>query len=117
MVNKLRSYRVSGLRRISLPRNPVHNGLGFVVSRAVPDLGDAFLGAPTRPERSGRSLPRRASGGLFQGLQSLRTIHAGAPYEVHRRGVDLVDERVDAQVTRQVLVLLEQRAGLAGGLQ
>src|SRR5918995_5567760 len=62
-------------------------------------------------------LPRRATGGLFQGLQGLRTIHASAPYEVDRRGVDLVDERVDAQVTRQVLVLLQERAGLAGGLQ
>src|SRR5918994_725419 len=62
-------------------------------------------------------LPRRATGGLFKGLQGRRTIHAGAPYEVDRRGVDLVDERVDAQVSRQVLVLLQERAGLAGGLQ
>src|SRR5215213_7552546 len=75
--------------------------------------GDAF---PAANSPIARSLPRRASGGLFQGSQSRRAIHAGAPYEVHRRGVDLVDERVDAQVARQVLVLLEQRAGLAGGL-
>ena len=47
-----------------------------------------------------RSLPRRASGGFFQGLQGRSTIHTGAPYEVNRRGVDLVDERVDAQVAR-----------------
>jgi hypothetical protein len=44
-------------------------------------------------------------------MQGLRTVHTGAPYEVDRRGVDLVDERVDAQVARQVLVLLEQPAG------
>src|SRR5918997_5945200 len=64
-----------------------------------------------------RSLPRSASGGFFQSLQGRSTIHTGAPYEVNRRGVDLVDERVDAQVARQILVLLEQRAGLASGLQ
>src|SRR5829696_4082539 len=62
-------------------------------------------------------LPRRSSRGLLQGLQGLRTIQARAPYEVHRRGVNLVHERVDAQVARQVLVLLQERAGLPGGLQ
>jgi len=50
-------------------------------------------------------LPRGAPGGLLQGVQGLRSIHTGAPYEVDRRGVDLVDERVDAQVPRQLLVL------------
>src|SRR3712207_8592351 len=74
---------------------------------------------PARPPSAvaARSLPRCASGGILQDLQGLRTIHAGAPYEVDRRGVDLVDERVDAQVARQVLVLLQERAGLSGGLQ
>src|SRR5829696_245848 len=62
-------------------------------ARVVPDLGDAF---PAASSPIARSLPRCASGGLFQGLQGRRTIHAGAPYEVDCRGVDLVDERVDA---------------------
>src|SRR5215211_2236820 len=73
--------------------------------------------SPSTSSPIARSLPRRATGGLFQGSQSRRAIHAGAPYEVDRRGVDLVDERVDAQVARQVLVLLEQRAGILGSLQ
>jgi hypothetical protein len=46
---------------------------------AGPDPGDAF---PATSSPIARSLPRRASGGLFQSLQGLRTIQARAPYEV-----------------------------------
>src|SRR5919107_6173821 len=53
-----------------LPRAPLNNGLGFFdASWAIPDLEDAFLGAPARPERASNAryhdatttLPRRAS--------------------------------------------------------
>src|SRR5215211_4312444 len=84
------------LLRTPLPRTPVNRGLGPHAG-VVPDLGDAF---PAARSTIARSLPRCASRGLFQGLQGLRTIHARAPYEVNRRGVDLVDERVDAQTPR-----------------
>src|SRR5215211_8571930 len=108
-------FKPSEFPRIILPRKRMNKGRMPGQSSTL----EVRYQRPVRAQRgrAARSLPRRAAGGLFQGLQGLRTIHAGAPYEVNRRGVDLVDERVDAQVSRQVLVLLEQRAGLLGGLQ
>src|SRR5215210_9258471 len=49
------------LRRIPLPRTPVNNGLWFDASWAVPDLEDAFLGAPARPERASNARYRDAT--------------------------------------------------------
>jgi hypothetical protein len=40
------------------------------------------------------------------GLQRRPSIHARATQEIHRRRVDLVDDRVDRQISRKVLVLL-----------
>src|ERR671912_2667582 len=109
------SFKPSEFPRIILLRKRMNKG-------RMPGQSSTLEGRSQRPARAqrgraARSLPRRAAGGLFQGLQGLQTIHAGAPYEVNRRGVDLVDEPVDAQVSRQILVLLEQSAGLLGGLQ
>src|ERR671911_556418 len=108
-------FKPSEFPRIILLRKRMNKG-------RMPGQSSTLEGRSQRPARAqrgraARSLPRRAAGGLFQGLQGLRTIHAGTPYEVDRRRVDLVDERVDAQVARQVIVLLQERAGLAGGLQ
>src|ERR671916_2075252 len=54
---------------------------------------------------------------LPQGLQGRPSIHAAATENIYGRGVDLVDDRVDRQVSRKVLVLLEHHGGLSGGLE
>src|ERR671916_3493055 len=54
---------------------------------------------------------------LPQGLQGRPSIHAAATENIYGRGVDLVDDRVDRQVSRKVLVLLEHHSGLSGGFE
>src|SRR5215204_6200010 len=108
-------FKPSAFPRIIFPRKRMYKG-------RMPGQSSTLEVRSQRPARAQRgravrSLPRRASGDLFQGLQGLRTIHAGAPYEVNRRGVDLVDERVDAQAAGQLFVFLKQSAGLLGGLK
>ena len=65
---------------IANPFFPLTRGREQVVER----LERSVQKRPAHQKRAiARSLPRRASGGLFQGSQSRRAIHAGAPHEVY----------------------------------